>query len=93
MSLLSKKKESKSALNKPSSSKGLRKPLFEKDELPQRVSKSAKPLSTDNKKSGKMPSSETLQPMLATLVEVPIDEPGWTYEIKWDGYRALAFCK
>lgn len=28
--------------------------------------------------------------MLATLVEKPFDEPGWIYEIKWDGYRALA---
>ena len=27
--------------------------------------------------------------MLATLSE-PFDEPGWLYEIKWDGYRALA---
>ncbi len=29
--------------------------------------------------------------MLATLVDKPFDEPGWTYEIKWDGYRALAY--
>ncbi|MBK9982240.1 MAG: DNA ligase D [Saprospiraceae bacterium] len=27
--------------------------------------------------------------MLATLTE-PFDEEGWVYEIKWDGYRALA---
>ncbi|MDB5225986.1 MAG: ligase [Bacteroidota bacterium] len=33
----------------------------------------------------------TLKPMLATLVDKPIDEEGWMYEIKWDGYRALAF--
>lgn len=30
-------------------------------------------------------------PMLATLVDSPFDDPGWEYEIKWDGYRALAF--
>jgi ATP-dependent DNA ligase len=30
--------------------------------------------------------------MLATLVDKPFDEPGWLYEIKWDGYRALALC-
>ena len=30
-------------------------------------------------------------PMLATLVDKPFDEPGWLYEVKWDGYRALAF--
>ncbi|HTD94965.1 MAG TPA: DNA ligase D [Chitinophagaceae bacterium] len=33
----------------------------------------------------------TLSPMLATLVDKPFDEEGWSYEVKWDGYRALAF--
>lgn len=33
-----------------------------------------------------------LKPMLATLVDKPVEEPGWIYEVKWDGYRALAFC-
>lgn len=28
--------------------------------------------------------------MLATLIDKPFDEPGWIYEVKWDGYRALA---
>lgn len=32
-----------------------------------------------------------LSPMLATLVDKPFDDEGWIYEIKWDGYRALAF--
>ncbi len=32
-----------------------------------------------------------LQPMLATLVDKPFDSPGWLYEIKWDGYRAVAY--
>ncbi len=32
-----------------------------------------------------------LTPMLATLVDKPFDEKGWVYEVKWDGYRALAF--
>ncbi|MBS1564512.1 MAG: non-homologous end-joining DNA ligase, partial [Bacteroidetes bacterium] len=31
--------------------------------------------------------------MLATLVDKPFDDPGWHYEVKWDGYRALAFCE
>lgn len=30
-------------------------------------------------------------PMLATLVDKPFDAEGWLYEIKWDGYRTLAF--
>lgn len=29
-------------------------------------------------------------PMLATLVEGPFDKPDWVFEIKWDGYRAIA---
>nr|WP_254659556.1 DNA ligase D [Mucilaginibacter sp. PPCGB 2223] len=28
--------------------------------------------------------------MKATLVDAPFDQPGWIYEIKWDGYRAVA---
>lgn len=37
---------------------------------------------------GKLPKS--MKPMKATLVDGPFDDPGWIYEIKWDGYRALA---
>ena len=32
-----------------------------------------------------------IAPMLATLVNEPFDNKGWQYEIKWDGYRALAY--
>lgn len=31
-----------------------------------------------------------MTPMLATLIDEPFDEKGWIFEIKWDGYRALA---
>ncbi|MBB2150873.1 DNA ligase D [Pedobacter gandavensis] len=34
---------------------------------------------------------EQVEPMLATLVDEPFDQSGWLYEVKWDGYRALAF--
>jgi bifunctional non-homologous end joining protein LigD len=37
----------------------------------------------------KMPAG--IKPMLATLVDEPFDDPDWQYEVKWDGYRALAF--
>jgi len=33
---------------------------------------------------------KSIVPMLATLVEKPFDDKGWVFEIKWDGYRALA---
>jgi bifunctional non-homologous end joining protein LigD len=29
-------------------------------------------------------------PMLATLVDEPFDRRNWVFEIKWDGYRAIA---
>lgn len=32
-----------------------------------------------------------VEPMLATLVNEPVNEDGWMYEMKWDGYRALAY--
>ena len=32
-----------------------------------------------------------MKPMLATLVDEPFDDPQWIFEVKWDGYRALAF--
>jgi len=34
---------------------------------------------------------KNIKPMLATLVDSPFDDADWQYEIKWDGYRALAF--
>ena len=37
----------------------------------------------------KIPSGIT--PMLATLVDKPFDDDDWVFEVKWDGYRALAF--
>lgn len=34
---------------------------------------------------------DVIHPMLATLVDEPFTAADWLYEIKWDGYRALAF--
>ncbi|HTR29088.1 MAG TPA: DNA ligase D [Puia sp.] len=39
----------------------------------------------------KKPFPKDVSPMLATLVDKPFDDEGWSYEIKWDGYRALAY--
>jgi len=39
--------------------------------------------------NAKMPTN--MKPMLATLVDEPFDDPDWQYEVKWDGYRALAY--
>lgn len=37
------------------------------------------------------PFPKQLAPMLATLVDKPFDREGWIGEVKWDGYRAMAF--
>jgi len=42
-----------------------------------------------NGKRSTMP--EKVKPMLATLVSEPFDNPEWTYEVKWDGYRSIAY--
>lgn len=34
--------------------------------------------------------SNCIKPMLATLHDKPFNDPNWIYEIKWDGYRAIA---
>ncbi len=35
---------------------------------------------------------EFIKPMLATLIDKPFDDEEFIFEIKWDGYRAIADC-
>lgn len=45
-------------------------------------------------KRGKRTAFDTsLKPMLASLIEEPFDSEDWIFEIKWDGYRAVAGIK
>jgi bifunctional non-homologous end joining protein LigD len=37
------------------------------------------------------PMPTRVEPMLARLGELPRDDDGWAYEIKWDGVRAIGF--
>jgi bifunctional non-homologous end joining protein LigD len=39
------------------------------------------------------PMPHAVKPMLATLIDGPFDNPDWIYEMKWDGYRAIAEVK
>lgn len=41
------------------------------------------------RKTYKMP--DKISPMLATLIKEPFNDPDWLFEIKWDGFRALAY--
>jgi bifunctional non-homologous end joining protein LigD len=45
----------------------------------------------DLKGAIKKPPASAIHPMLATSVDDPFDDPDWFFEIKWDGYRAVAF--
>ncbi len=39
----------------------------------------------------KRPMPTAIHPMLATTIDEAFDAPDWLFEIKWDGYRAVAF--
>lgn len=43
------------------------------------------------RRPSKLPASSRLSPQLATLVSEVPRGPGWLFEVKYDGYRALAF--
>jgi len=71
----------------------------EKKNTEPKVKKEIKPVSDNKtidvkailKKAPKSAIPKNIKPMLATLVDEPFDDPNWQYEVKWDGYRALAF--
>src|SRR5260370_40704648 len=43
------------------------------------------------KGAGKQAIPTSITPMLASIAEEPFDDPNWLFELKWDGYRAIAF--
>ncbi len=45
------------------------------------------------KREGQQPQRAVYAPMLATLVEDVPTGAGWLFEVKWDGYRALAYVR
>ncbi|SEA92010.1 bifunctional non-homologous end joining protein LigD [Chitinophaga terrae (ex Kim and Jung 2007)] len=55
------------------------------------IKSASKQLNALLKKAGKQPFYTRVAPALATLVDSAFDEEGWLYEVKWDGYRAIAF--
>lgn len=57
---------------------------------PQTKPGSKKPSAALGKKA---PMPKDIKPMLATLVDEPFDKAGWFFEVKWDGYRAIAEIK
>ncbi|QHL89102.1 DNA ligase D [Nibribacter ruber] len=45
------------------------------------------------KPAGAMPMPHLIDPMTAKLTDGPFDDPAWLFEVKWDGYRAVAEVK
>jgi bifunctional non-homologous end joining protein LigD len=39
------------------------------------------------------PFPENVVPMLARLSKLPYEDAGWAVEVKWDGVRAIAYCR
>jgi bifunctional non-homologous end joining protein LigD len=90
MSLISKKKKPPAAKTSDRAAKAggkLNTAKYNQHKKIQNVRTSA----VGTNRSIKKISRDNVQPMLATLVDTPPGDPGWSYEIKWDGYRALAF--
>ncbi len=75
-------------LRRPASSRAgspadLRRPSREGDSEPSPPTPDAARMS--------VPLPYDIEPMKAVLGDLPTDRPGWAYEIKWDGMRALTF--
>lgn len=48
-------------------------------------------LESENLKDAPLnPMPHNIKPMLAILIKGPFDDPDWIFEVKWDGYRAVA---
>src|SRR5690606_23410316 len=43
-----------------------------------------------SEEASKTPMPRNIKPMLAKLKEQPFDDENWIYELKYDGYRAIA---
>jgi bifunctional non-homologous end joining protein LigD len=61
-----------------------------KEEAPPKRSRTPiQPSELHGSKKGPMPAR--LEPMVPTPVEKPFSDPGWLFELKWDGVRAMAW--
>lgn len=95
---LNKRKDIKAASDKNKIEKEKKKPAKKKA-----ATKTSKKITAQKKDTNKIAAvailarakkkafQKKLTPMLTTLVDKPSEEAGWLYEVKWDGYRAMAF--
>jgi len=95
---IAKAEQKKAAAVKPSSAgsrksaaktKSPKKKAAREDESPDQIAALIDLSSLKGAAKGSMPT--VIHPMLATLTDHPFSSEDWLYEIKWDGYRAVAF--
>jgi bifunctional non-homologous end joining protein LigD len=74
--------------------KSRKKPAEETEEILEAEVETKEPVQFDVaallKKAPKTKAPANVKPMKATLVNEPFSDPDWMYEVKWDGYRAIA---
>ena len=66
-------------------------PRAQENETPETSASSASSALSAVPAPVKRPMPATIRPMLAESVAAPFDGAEWLFEIKWDGYRAVAF--
>ena len=62
--------------------------------LPEESSRNSSAISASSavkERPVKRPMPSAVHPMLAESIDEAFDSPDWLFEIKWDGYRAVAF--
>ena len=78
--------ENQAALDEPAPA-----PLQKAPPAPRKSSKPSASSGSSAEKPVKRPMPTAIHPMLAESITQPFDNADWLFEIKWDGYRAIAF--
>lgn len=88
-----KKRATASTKASPSPASPIKKKVLKaaENKTPKSSAPSASSGTTVVAKPTKRPMPTEIHPMLAESVEKPFDGSDWLFEIKWDGYRAVAF--
>lgn len=85
------KKEKKTKAKKTEKPSSTKKDTATETAKPRKSSKDSKKVEKLLKNAPAQKFYTSVDPMLATLVDKPFDSDEWIYEVKWDGYRAVAF--
>ncbi|WP_285269014.1 DNA ligase D [Kaistella rhinocerotis] len=85
------KKEKKTKAKKTENPSSTKKDTATETSKPKKSSKDSKTVEKLLKNAPAQKFYTSVDPMLATLVDKPFDSDEWIYEVKWDGYRAVAF--